>query len=506
MPLGRHPSLTSAARGPILTRIMRSAGRRRDVVSLVVPLLAALLVPLFASPALAQEPAPPAASPASAAPPAAPPSPAAAVERRFDELELTLRFPAELRLVEQPSSTEPQVRAWWMGQLGPSELRVRLLLMGRADFGLHEPSQVLELIGFGLTDWGEGGDASFHFDEVVHIEGRFGAVGYGTLARSTETGADGPSQMFRFSGLLESSGYTIEVRARPALAEAEAKTVCDALTRSVVYEGPQRDHKWTEAEALERWQQDAPASLREEEPELLRSAHYIVLTNSSGGKSFSKKMEECYAAIRKVYPFDEVPGRRLMPVFLFRTNDQYYEFFAQAFRSTVEEGRRTGGIASRDFYATWYEAPGDPVHIHEATHQIFANRLGLSGGGSWFQEGVAEYMSTKDNERGAAARAVKKGRAPTLAEFMGIESLLFSSKKEDKSGADEAGSQYELAALFTEFMRESKFGKAKFPAYIRAVGAVQRSNVKAIEAAVRRVYGVDLAGLQQEFIEYCEKR
>jgi glycyl-tRNA synthetase (class II) len=89
---------------------------------------------------------------------------------------------------------------------------------------------------------------------------------------------------------------------------------------------------------------------------------------------------------------------------------------------------------------------------------------------------------------------------------MAIQSLVFSSKADDKSGADEAGSQYELAALFVEFMRESKFGKAKFPEYICAVGAVPRNHVKAIDAAIQRVYGVDLAELEAQFVDYCKKR
>lgn len=430
----------------------------------------------------------------------------APIERRFDELALTLHFPAELHLVEQPPPPEREVRAAWLGKLAQSELRVRLILLPRSSFGFDEPSQVIDLIGSDLANPDSGGDPAFHFDSITNLQGQFGEADYGTLATSTEVKADGPSQMFRMAGLLEELGYAIEVRARPALSEADSTLLRDALGKAASYDGPRRDAKWTDAEAQARWKADAPDSLKDEEPEVLRSAHYVILTNSSGGKTFSKKMEECYAAIRKVYPFDEVPGRRLMPVFLFRTNDQYYDYFAKNTGMTVEDAKRTGGVASGDWYSTWYEAPGDPVHIHEATHQIFANRLGLRGGGSWFQEGVAEYMSTKDNERGAAARAVKKGRSTPLREFMGIRSLVFSSKADDKSGADEAGSQYELAALFIEFMRESKFGKAKFPDFVRAVGAVPRNNVQAIESAVRRVYGVGLDELEQQFVDYCKKR
>lgn len=479
---------------------------RRGAAAVKVATLLLAVTVITSAPTAAHKAAPPAAAPANA--PAVAPAPDAGkpIDRRFEELSLALRFPPELHLVEQPAPSDAQVRALWLGRLAQSELRMQLILLSRLDFGFDEPSEVIDVIGLSLADSTAGGDPAFHFDTITHLDGPFGDASYATLARSRETEDDGASQYFRLAGLLEGMAYAVEVRARPALAEPDAKTLCDALAKCIAYDGPKRDPQWTDAEALARWAQDAPDSVAEEKPEVLRSTHYIMLSNSSGGKSFLKKMEECYAAIDKIYPFDEVKGRRLMPVFLFRTNDQYFEFFAKAFQSTVEQAKRSGGVASRDFYSTWYEAPGDPVHIHEATHQIFGNRLALRGGGSWFQEGVAEYMSTKDNERGDAARAVKKGRAPPLREFMAVESLLFSSKDDDKSGADEAGSQYELAALFVEFMHESKFGKAKFQDYIHAVGAVPRNNVRAIEAAVKRVYGVDLAGLESQFVDYCKKR
>ena len=49
------------------------------------------------------------------------------------------------------------------------------------------------------------------------------------------------------------------------------------------------------------------------------------------------------------------------------------------------------------------------------THQVFGNRLRLDGGGSWFQEGVAEYICTRESERTDAANLVKKGRHVKLA-------------------------------------------------------------------------------------------
>jgi hypothetical protein len=266
-----------------------------------------------------------------------------------------------------------------------------------------------------------------------------------------------------------------------------------------------RDPKWTDDEARERWERDAPPETHKKFEKPIRTAHYIVLTSSSGGKSFAKAMEECYAAIRKTYPFDESSEQRLLPVFLFRTPDEYYAYYAKIGDISLEAARRSKGHAWRDYYATWYEAPNDPVHIHEATHQIFANRLHLKGGGSWFQEGVAEYMESSRNERNAIATQVKKGRHKALVEFVALESLLHSSKADDPQG-DAAGDHYKQAALLVEFLREQKSLKDKFPDYLRIVGRVPRSDVAAIQRAVKAIYGVDLAGLETQWIEYCKKR
>jgi hypothetical protein len=453
---------------------------------------AALLALALATPwAAAQSPEPSGAAPAADAGP-----------QRLDELGLALHFGPDLPLGRQPKPQDPRVHAAWAGSLGASKLTAQLVLVGGAELGLSEPSQVLELVRSDLS----ASDRSFRFEELAHWPGPFGWAGYASFARSTERDGQGPLQAFRLAGLLPDAGWLLELRARPALPPADAARVRDALAKAVTWEGEPRDARWTDAEAEERWRDSVPEGLADDLEDVLRTPHYVILTNSSGGKSFAKKMEECHAAIRKVFPFDDVQGRRLLPVFLFRTDDQYFEFFAKAFDATVEDGRRTGGVASGDFYATWYEAPGDPVHIHEATHQVFANRLLLGGGGSWFQEGVAEYMSTRDNERGMAATAVEKGRHVPLAEFFQVRSLIFSSDKEDLKGEDASGNQYKQAALLIEFLREGKWGKAKFLDFVHAVGAVPRNDLSAIEGALRRVYDTDVAGLEKEFVAYCKKR
>jgi hypothetical protein len=235
-----------------------------------------------------------------------------------------------------------------------------------------------------------------------------------------------------------------------------------------------------------------------------RTDHYVILTNSSSGKLFAKAMEKNYQTIAKTFPFVEVKGRRLMPVFLFRTPDQYYDFYVNVTGATREKAEKSKGHAWKDYYATWYESPTDSVHIHESTHQIFGNRLRLGGGGSWFQEGVAEYIETSDNDRNEVARLVKKGEHTPLQDFFQLQSLLHSSGEDVRSGS-KAGDNYKQAALFIEFLRESKFGQGKFESFLYTVGNLPR-NSDLLEAAFQDIYGVSIDGLEEEWQAYCKKR
>jgi hypothetical protein len=263
--------------------------------------------------------------------------------------------------------------------------------------------------------------------------------------------------------------------------------------------------EWTDEEVEQRWREFAPDDAIDKLDGAIRTDHYVIIGNSSGSKAFARKMEECYETIQEIFPFPEVEGRKLMPVFLFRTPEQYYAYYSKRASIPLEKARRSKGHAWLDYYATWYEAPNDPVHIHEATHQIFANRLYLSGGGSWLQEGVAEYVETRPNERGGAARLVKKGRHTPLREFVAIPSLLMSAS-EDVKGGNEAGDHYKQAALLIEFLRESRFAKARFEQFLHAAGSVPRNDVEAIEEVTRRVYAVDLDGLDAEWQAWAKKR
>jgi hypothetical protein len=448
---------------------------------------------LLVAPLLAQDAAKPAAGPP--------------LVKRFDKLSLTVSLPGEWQMAEASDSSDPQIQQRWRGKLGETELVADLLVLPHRDVAVDEPTGLIDIIGKYRADPKQGGNVTFHFDEVTHVQGKYGVASYACVSSSLEPVKDGEARVLRLAGLLDSAGYVLELRCQPAPAAADSKALRDALVKSVESDATPREPKWTDAEVKARWKASVPDDLADKLDDVLRTNHYLILTNSSGGKAFAKKMEECYAAIRKVFPFDEVPGRRLMPVFLFRTNDQFYGFLGKQLGWNAEQAKQAKGVAFLDLYTTWYEAPGDPVHIHEATHQIFRNRLFLDGAGSWFQEGVAEFMSTKDDDRGAAATAVKKGKHVPLPKFVTIESLLYSNAADSKNESNDVPlNQYQQAALFIEFLSKSKFGKAKFLDAIHALGATPSNDVGAIQAALQRVYGTDIDGVEKQFEDYCKKR
>ena len=434
----------------------------------------------------------------------------------LEEVEYTDKVPKKIRESDDDADAFDQRRlALWTGKLGESEAQVGFHLYPGSVF-INEPADVVSWAIRELRDR----DGSYRDTELSYEEGAFGYAPFVQIAEGEVHDKEGAviGVQFLVGGLLQHESYVLHARIVPAPGKKERKALLKYLKGAIEYDGPKRDRDWTLDEVRERWLRDTPEDLHEDflfkltkpgyiKKAIVRTDNYIILTNSSSGKLFAKKMEENYDEIAKVFPFEEVKGMRLMPVFLFRTRGQYNEFYAKIADTTTQAANRTKGHAWRDYYATWYESPNDPVHIHECTHQIFDNRMALSGAGSWFQEGVAEYIETRDSDRNVAARQVKNGEHVPLPEFVKLRSLVYSSEDSVKGGAGAAAADaYKQAALLIEFLRESKFGKGKFEDFLYSVGRLPYSDKPAIEAEVMRIYGTDLAGIDEEWRKYCKKR
>jgi len=423
-------------------------------------------------------------------------------EWTFPEVQLEFRLPEEVSVLTEQKLQDKMTLQRWRASYAKHDLTLRLVVVPRKEWGLRDPFDVLENIAFNRRLDPE--SQAFRFEEQTVLEGPLGPVPFAVGATAGMWNVtERIGTEFFVAGLSENKGYSFRMQCTPAPNKKTKEAILKWMGESIRYTGKVEDASWTEEEALARWERDRPEELAGD-MEIYRTKHYIIFTNSSSGKKFAVKMEECYEAIQETFPFPEIPNRRLMPVLLFRTKEEYIDYYAKIANISKKSAANSKGHAWRDYYATYYDSPVDPVHIHEATHQIFSNRLKLGGGGSWFQEGVAEYMSTKKNERkGFARTAARKGGFTAFSEFVTIPSLLQSGGK-SKTGENLAHNHYLQAASMIDFLRNSKFGKPHFDAFLKTVGRVKRGDVVAIEAAVQKVYGVDLAGLEAEWIDYWD--
>ncbi len=459
------------------------------------------------------------AAAAAPAPTAAPPAPSAPPGRADDDTSGVAAFPdlgltfqlgpfAELKRRDISNETMPVM---WTGELEGSKVELALILFPRETFSYNEPIPFRMEIQEGLARRARDGDVPFRFTETWLAPGAYGYATYAAAGRGPywEKGKE-VGEVWCLTGMLADAGYALRATFEPAPPKDLAKEVRRLFDEGISYEGEVRDANWTDEEAEERWRRDAPDDLVDELDLVMRTDHYLILSNKGKAKLFGKKMEEFYKEIRKTFPFDECEGQKLMPVFVFITPDQYYEYYMKIAGVTKEHASRSGGHAWRDYYAAPYGNPNSPVHIHEATHQVFANRLFLNGGGSWFQEGVAEYVESSENDRNVVANAVKKGRHTRLRQFVELQSLLYSSDADRKTGGSAAGDNYKQAALLIEFLRDSKWARKEhkdvFPEFLQVMGTTPRGDVDAIEGVFKRLYGLDLDELDAIFMEYADDR
>ena len=450
-------------------------------------------------------------------------APAAAQDWSGHGLSLSLEALGELES-KAPDPEIDYLAGFWHGQLEGASLKLELFVIPRAAHGLNEPSDLVDLTEVSLANRDRRAKRPlFAFDESKPLTGAYGFISYGWLGLDVKRQDTKPvGHFWCLGGILEQHGYTVEITSSPALNEAGVAAVERFLKEGVRYDGEVADTKWSDDEIEARWQRQAPDKVLEDSKlRVVRSKHYVILTNVGKGtsKSFGKKIDEAYEKIREIYPFEDIEGQRLLPIFYFNTPDQYFEWCVKNLKWKIEKARRSGGVSSGDVYSTYHQATNAPVHIHEATHQIFKNRLRLGGGGSWFQEGVAEYMSAAANELGIVKNLTKEKKAKrgeteketrdknfSLEKFFALQSMLFSIDPEErKKSGSVASENYTVAAGVIEFVRHGKY-KDRFLDFVHAIGRVPRSDLPAIEKQLQLLFDRDIQGFDEDFMEYWTKR
>ncbi len=261
--------------------------------------------------------------------------------------------------------------------------------------------------------------------------------------------------------------------------------------------------EWSEEEIEVRLKSVFPEELWDK-VDVIESKHYLIFTDSGSGKKFGKILDnEVYDGFRDLFPFDKPANMRRMPIYLFNTRDRYIDFLMRHLDMSRERASSTGGIQYRDYYATSYSSPRAPVHFHECAHQIMKNILRLGGGGSWFQEGIAEYYEDKVrkfNRRAEARMQIRTEQSATWRQLLAAKSMLFSAGENTK-GAGGAGGNYGQAASIILFLKEGPYRKS-FDEFLHAMGKVPRSDMGEIERVFQEVYGKGIDELEAEWVEY----
>lgn len=229
----------------------------------------------------------------------------------------------------------------------------------------------------------------------------------------------------------------------------------------------------------------------------LRTKHFVLISDTKVPKSAEAALEATYELVRKIAPFEEAPGGSLTAGLLFRTRAQYTAFCDQTSADPVLV-RRSAGHSRPEGFAMHAEAWNEALLRHEAAHQLLRNRARLDGGGSWLQEGLAEYVSTRAEDRKRFAKAAAtSGRFTPFREFVRTEMLL-------GVGTEEAArSAYLQAACMIEFLRDGAFQPKQFPAFLRTAGRIPWGRPDDVLAAFKTVYGVDIDAIEKAWVQHA---
>ncbi|MHC5062886.1 MAG: hypothetical protein ACYTG5_02795 [Planctomycetota bacterium] len=228
--------------------------------------------------------------------------------------------------------------------------------------------------------------------------------------------------------------------------------------------------------------------------QVIQSDHYLVYTNAAANsvKKFAKSLEEMYEFIRERFPFKDEHDH--LTAYIFRTKDDYTEFCVNITGYERSRAKKTAGHANSRYYATYYQSPTASTVVHESSHQVVYVGLGISGVGSWFQEGIAVYIEklyTGEGKPSAGMKgALRSGRYYPLEKLFSLGSLLGDPEGNGRRSYDHSGA-------LIDFMVNTKLAPlaGKFPEFLRNARGVRRG-LEPSRKLIRETYGLSLDELE----------
>ena len=430
----------------------------------------------------------------------------------YKDLSFTLRLPP-LESLETKDLGE-HCAGEWLGKYKGSDVHVRLYLESNEKGDFVEPDDVVE----GLRDVVTGPDSGrapedvgtkFSFGGIRPVAAPAGISPIVAVLTIRAWRKEDPSTeglVVLASGLLASKAWLVRLDAWPAPAAEDATALVAAVEKCGTYDGKPREAKWTDDEATAYWKKIAPPGTEKKLEKPLRSEHFIVITNSTSPGPYAKKLETKYAAIKKILPFEEAKGRRLLPILLFRTDDDFQTFYRHVYKMEPKDDVGEGSLVLDRYLATSLDNDDDQEDMLDLMRLCLWNRQHAPAGGKWFQNGLRTYAATKPKERFESLHAVKSGKFTPLETLLDESAWHEQDKRWQKRGATKEADFWEQSALWMEFFHDGPFPKDAFPRFVETVGAIPDGEKARVKDAVESIYGADAATLQKKWVEYFSKR
>ena len=429
----------------------------------------------------------------------------------FEELALSFRLPA-IESIEKKDLGE-KCAGEWLGKHKGSDIHLRFYVLPNSNERFVEPDEIVDTwrgILTGPDDERAPEDQGTQFT-VGAIRAIPAPAGTSPILAelsltAVREGADTQGLVLLTAGILPENAWLVRLDAWPAPSAEDTAALVASVEKCVAYEGKVREAKWTDEEALAYWKRIAPPGTEKKWEKPTRTEHFIVLTNSTSPGPYVRKLEAKYATIKKILPYEEVKGRRLLPILLFRTDDDFQAFYRHVYEMETKEEVEEGSLVLDRYLATSCDNDDDHEDLLDLMRLCLWNRQLAPGGGPWFQNGIRQYAATRPKERTEALRAIKNGKFTPLATLLDAGGWVEQARERDERGTTKEAGYWGQSALWMEFLHDGPLPKDSFRKFVATVGAIPGEEPKRIGRAIETIYGMDLAALQKKWVEYFSKR
>src|SRR5207249_2851805 len=184
--------------------------------------------------------------------------------------------------------------------------------------------------------------------------------------------------------------------------------------------------------------------------------------------------------------------RRPVVLVVFAMADEFVRFWPR-FNDLFgypEGVAKAAGIASMGVGTTWYNPQWRMLDIcvHEATHALTTQMLGLAGGASWLSEGIAERYEPSVVAGRDLRAEVRRQVADGKLELPPLEQLL--------SGAPTPCDRYLPAALVIDWLLADPLRRAQLPAVLEDMWKTGTTDLRPL---VERRLGMPMAELEERW-------